>query len=253
MSELSPDQRAQRWGTVAKWAAFAVGGFLFAPFAVATITGMVGLIVAAAIAGTTWYLMPVFEQKAKNLRLKMIKAEAAKNPVETLEAEELRRSTMLDDRLKAIQTFEAKTRTFEDKLVGFKKQYPSEADRYQRDLDNMKLVLERQKAQWKEARRNLEAFHHVVEKAKAMWDMAQAAAAAREGTGLDEDSFYAQLKTATALDAVQDGMNMAFSQLDTLVLEGDAQELPGPADQKALPSDSRPVVDVTPTTKTRAQ
>jgi len=251
---LSPEQRAQKWGTIAKWGIFAGFGFFFAPIAMATITGMLALIVVGVIGLVTWALLPAAQDAAKNLRLKLIKAEAAKHPIETLESEYLRRSTLLDERKTTIETFEAKTRTFGDKLDGFKHQYPAEAPKFQTQFDQMQLLLKRQRDQWKEARRNLTVFDGVIQKAKAMWDMALAAAAARAGSELDEAGFNAKLKTECALDSIQDGMNSAFSQLDTLIMEGDAQEdttIETSQPAAALPAPSGSVIDV-PVTKVRS-
>jgi hypothetical protein len=236
---LSPEQRAQKWGTVAKWAAFAIVGFLVSPFILATIEGMLGLLVAGAIAGGVYFAMPALQSAAINMRLKMIKAEAAKNPIETLEAEYLRRADLLDQRKTAIGNFDAKTRTFGDKLDGFKRDYPTEAPKYQQIYDNMLLLLKRQNQQWMIAAKGLKAFDGEIKKAKAMWAMAIAANEAQAGSGLGDDQFYAKLKTETALDAIQDGMNGAFSQLDTLLLEADndgASALPAASTQAALPA-----------------
>ena len=245
---LTPEERAKYWGTIAKWATFIVVGFLFAPYAVVAITGMLGLIVGCGIAAGTWLMLPVVEAKAMNLRLKMIKAEAAKNPIETLESEYLRRQLLLDQRKTAIETFDAKTRTFGDKLDGFKRDYPDEAQKFQSTYDQMALLLKRQKDQWREASRGLALFDGEIKKAKAMWDMAQAANAARAGSGLDEESFNAKLKTETALDSIQDGMNRAFSQLDTLILESDNADPQIETKPAALPAAGSTLDGETPAT-----
>lgn len=241
---LAPEQRAKRWGFVAKWAAFAIAGFLFAPYVMLTITGMLGLLVAGAIAGLTWVTLPAIESGATNLRLKLIKSEAAKNPIETLENEYLRRQLLLGERKQAIETFDAKTHTFGDKLDGFKRKYPSESAKFQAQYDQMNLLLHRQRDQWIEANKGLNMFNNEIEKAKAMWDMALAAAAAQAGSGLTNEDFYAKLKVETALDSVQDGMNRSFSQLDTLLMEGDNDHpaLENTA-QAALPAPTH-VVDI---------
>lgn len=221
---LSPEQRAQKWGTVAKWAAFAVTGFLVSPFILATITGMLGLIVAVGIALTVWALSPSIETTAKNLRLKALKAAAAANPIETLQNEYLRRSTMLEDRKIAIDRTDANTRTFGDQLTQFKQQFPNDVPRLQADYDNMVTLVKRQRAQWSQAYKGLGQFQHEIDRAKALWSLAQSANAAKMGSGLGEDEFNAKLKTDTALETVQLGMNEAFSQLDGLIAESDAQE-----------------------------
>ena len=250
---LSPEQRAQKWGTVAKWLAFAVVGFLVSPFILATIEGMLGLIVVGLVAGGVWMALPAIQSAAINMRLKLIKAEAARNPIETLQAEYMRRSGLLDERKKAIETFDAKTRTFGDKLDGFKRDYPAEAPKYQQIYDQMVRLEKRQEQQWIEAAKGLKLFDSEIKKATAMWDMAIAADAARAGSGLDNDEFYAKLKVETSLDSIQDGMNRAFSQLDTLLLESDGAStvaVTTTAAPAALPAPNQDNVIDIPFTKT---
>lgn len=247
MSDIpqTPEERAKKWSILARWGIFAVVGFLVSPFIMATLTGMLGLLAVCTICGTTYYMLPVIEDKAKNIRLQMIKAEAAKNPIETLENEYLRRQLILGQRKDAIEKFDTKTRTFGDKLDGFKRNYPTDAPKYQQIYDSMMLLLQRQRAQWKEANKNLNLFNGEIDRAKAMYEMALAAAAAKEGSGLDEDAFNARLKTETALNSITDGMNSAFAQLDSLVDESEKTEInvtPAPA-QIAAPNDTN-VIDI---------
>ena len=63
-----------------------------------------------------------------------------------------------------------------------------------------------------------------------IWEAAQAAAAARETSGLTEDEFYAKLRAETAFDAIQKSYNDALASLDTAMLEGpsaDSIAIPG--------------------------
>lgn len=219
---LTPEQRAARWGTAAKIATIGVLGFLVSPFVLSAIGGLLGLLALATIYGVTYVTLPAIGDWGKNMRLSLIKSEAARDPIGTLESEHLRRTLLLDERKTAIETFAAKTGTFGGKLEGFKRQYPEEAPKFQHTYDQMQLLLRRQREQWSEANRGLALFAGEVKKAKAMWDMALAAAAAREGSGLDETAFLAQLKVDTSLDTISEGMSRAFAQLDTLIMEGDA-------------------------------
>ena len=78
------DPRARRWGVFAKYAALLVVGFAVAPFIWVAIGGLLGMIVAGVILLGTWMVLPAVEAAAANLRLKLIKGEASRNPVETL-------------------------------------------------------------------------------------------------------------------------------------------------------------------------
>ena len=79
------DPRARFWGNVAKYGAVLVAGFLVAPYIWVAIGGLIGLIVAVVVILAAWMLRPVAFSFAANMRLKLIKSEAAKNPVETLQ------------------------------------------------------------------------------------------------------------------------------------------------------------------------
>lgn len=242
---LTPDQRAQRWGVVAKYAALLVVGFFVAPYIFTAITGLVGLAVAGALMLGTWVALPSIQAGAANLRLKLIKAEAAKNPIETLQNEYLRRSQALNERKTKIEQLAAKTNGFGTKLQGFKRDYPSEAQVYQDIYDKMVLLLKRSREQWVLAERQLGAFDREIEKAKAKWDMALAAADLRQDAGQVEAEFFAKLRVECSFDAIELGMNTAFAQLDTLLMESDTVQ--------ALPSSEKTVIELNPTPASKSK
>ena len=78
------EQRRKKIETIAKVVGLGIAGFLFAPIAYATITGLVSLIVVGVIGlavvniGVPWFAITM-----ANWRLKAIKAAAAANPIET--------------------------------------------------------------------------------------------------------------------------------------------------------------------------
>lgn len=241
------DPRARRWGMVAKYASLLVVGFLVAPYVFTAITGLVGLLVAGGIMLGAWMVLPAIESGAANLRLKLIKAEASKNPIETLQNEYLRRTQSLNERKEKIETLAAKTAGFGTKLSQFKRDYPSEAQIYQDIYDKMVLLLKRSREQWVVAEKQLDSFDREIEKAKAKWDMALAAADLRKDAGNVEAEFFAKLRVECSFDTIELGMNSAFAQLDTLLMESEAVQ--------SLPSSTKVVVELeTPKTiKTTAQ
>ena len=233
------DPRAKRWGVIAKYAALLGIGFIVAPWIFTAITGLVGLVVAAGLLTAVWVLAPAVQTAAQNLRIKLIKGEAARNPIETLQNEYLRREQALNERKNKIETLAAKTAGFKGKLDQFKRDYPSDAQTYQEIYDKMVILLKRSRDQWMIAERQLKAFDGEIEKAKAKWEMAQAAYQLRTDAGQVEAEFFAKLKVESSLDAIEDGMNAAFAQLDTLLMESDTVDIKnvtGTAPQAALPA-----------------
>jgi hypothetical protein len=219
------DPRAKRWGNFAKYAALLVACFFVAPFIWVAIGGLLGLIVAAVIIVAAWMLRPWFYAVAANMRLKLIKAEASKNPVETLQ-EDLRAKTVaLDGRKTNIEKLNAQIRNFSDKVDDILNRYGKTDTDYiklSRDLSDLQRVYKHRCDKWNEAHHQLERFAEEIDRAQVIWEAALAAAAARETSGLTEDEFFAKLRTDTAFDSIQTNYNEALASLDTAMLDDPA-------------------------------
>jgi len=217
------DPRVRFWGNVAKYGAVIVAGFFVAPYIWVAIGGLIGLIVAVAVILVAWMLRPVAFSFAANMRLKLIKAEAAKNPVETLQNDFKAKAEALGKRKEAIETLNSQIRTFSDKVDDIKATYGAEDGGYlklSRDLADLRRVYANRCEKWKEAREQLKLYEEEIKRANMIWDAAQAAAAARETSGLTEDEFFAKLRAETAFEAIQKSYNDALASLDTAMLEG---------------------------------
>jgi hypothetical protein len=217
------DPRARFWGNVAKYGALLVAGFLVAPYIWVAIGGLIGLIIAVGVILAAWMVRPVVFSFAANMRLKLIKAEAAKNPVETLQNDLKDKAQALSDRKDAIEKLNSQIRTFGDKVDEIRASYGAEDAGYlklSRDLVDLRRVYAHRCEKWKEAREQLKLYEEEIKRANMIWEAAQAAAAARETSGLTEDEFYAKLRAETAFDAIQKSYNDALASLDTAMLEG---------------------------------
>lgn len=235
------DPRARFWGNVAKYGALLVAGFLVAPYIWVAIGGLIGLIVAVGVILAAWMVRPVMFSFAANMRLKLIKAEAAKNPVETLQNDLKDKAQALSDRKDAIEKLNSQIRTFGDKVDEIRASYGAEDAGYlklSRDLVDLRRVYAHRCEKWKEAREQLKLYEEEIKRANMIWEAAQAAAAARETSGLTEDEFYAKLRAETAFDAIQKSYNDALASLDTAMLEGpsaDAITIPAGSGAKTRP------------------
>jgi hypothetical protein len=222
---LSADEKARKTATIIKVVLFVVLGLIAAPIAFLAIKGLIGLIAAAVIAFTAITIAPVLGDMAANWKLKALKDEAARNPIETLQRELLRREKLLADQKPKIERFETKILNFEGKLAGFKRQYPEEAPRFERTLNSMRQLLGLRKERYQEAKANLVQFELETQKARAIWEMGQAAKDASEG-GMTEDDFYAKLKTDTSIEAIEETMNESFARLESSLLESKEPTFP---------------------------
>lgn len=249
MNPTSPiDPRAKRWAAFTKYAAILVVGFFVAPFIWTAIGGLVGLVVAGALIGTTWMVLPAVGSFAGNMRLKLVKAEAARNPVETLTAEYQRQSEALDQRKTAIGRLNGQIASFADKLDAIGDKYGKADSNYVKlasQLKDLKRVSKNREDKWQAAYVQVKLFAQEIERAGMVWEAAQAAAAAQESSGLTEDDLMAKLKTDTSLDTIRDAFNTTLASLDTDLMQSDAQHMVDAPVQAALPApDSARVLDV---------
>ncbi|MGL4679247.1 MAG: hypothetical protein ACRCWC_07650, partial [Plesiomonas shigelloides] len=162
-----------------------------------------------------------------NWKLKAIKAEAARNPVETLQtvyAERQRQRQTFKDQITA---FRAKVAGFADKVEGFKAQFPQDAPKFEAQLRQMQALLQRREAKYAKVKADLERFAGVIQRADAIWQMGLAAAEMNAAAGVfDGEQMYERIKVETALDSVQESMNMAFSEMESDFMEGDDVQVP---------------------------
>ena len=93
--ERTPQQQASRWRTIVICVGAVILGLVVAPFIFVAIAGLVGLTVALAIAAVVtlagWALLPYAGMVAANWKIKLLKREASRNPVETMQNELKRR------------------------------------------------------------------------------------------------------------------------------------------------------------------
>ncbi|MFT3870895.1 MAG: hypothetical protein QM715_20775 [Nibricoccus sp.] len=200
------------------------------------IKGLVGLIVAAAVSLVVVNLIPWFSAIVANWRLKALKHEAAKNPIETLQNDYRKRIEALQAFRQSILNSKAEVASFRDKLDGFKKQYPADAAKFDEQYHQMLALLKLRGKKYEEAKGNLERYDGEITRAKAIWDMAQAAAAMNKAAGVDADEFFAKIQVETALDSVQKNLNLAFADLEMSLVDEKS-----PAGTNAIPV--QPVVE----------
>lgn len=225
MNENELESKRKKWNLGIKVIGLLLLGFVVAPFIYTAITGLVGLGVAAGICLVANFYLPVLADKMANWRIQLIKAEAAKNPIETLQNEYADRQDRLVKFKDSIEKFSASTMDFEDKLSGFKKNYPEDAPKFDKQLKQMEDLLQVRKDKYKDAMAQLKLFAGVIQRASAIWDMTQTAISAGKAAGMTDQDFMSKLKTDTALDSVTTSMNVAFSDLELSLAEEKEQKI----------------------------
>lgn len=219
MSTLTVEQRKARLAAGVKWGLGLIGAAIVAPVVFLAVQGLVGLILAGVLGLAIVHGAPVLSMRFANWKIKAIKAEAARNPVETMQAVLQEKDRSVDSFAQRVEDFATEVRNFGNKLDGFRAQFPAEAPKFEETHEQMKKLLELRRRRLKEAREELARFEGEIRKADAIWKMAQAASSMHRAAGMTEDSIMQRIKTETAIDSVQSSLNRALSQLETSLSE----------------------------------
>lgn len=223
------ERKRQRIELAVKLVAIPVVGFVLAPFVFVAIKGLIGAIVAGVISLIAINLAPWAGAKIANWRLKALKHEAAKNPIETLE-NQYQEKELARDRFKAhITEFYAQIQNFHAEIEEHKSKFPDQPCKFEPQYQKMLLLLENRTAKFRQVQANLLKFADVIEQKRSEWKVAQAAAKMSKAAGVGED-FVSKLMQDTAIDSVQTSLNTAFAELETSLLdEVVAVEAPQPS------------------------
>ena len=217
-TNTTPEQTAARWKWAAQIALFTGVGLIAGPIAAIAIKGLLGLVVCGLIGTVAITIGPVLGMKVANWKLQLMKAEAARNPIETLQNELMERRRLLEENLESIGKLRANNMTFASKVKDFRVQFPEEAEQFEQQLLEMNGLLKEHEQQYAEASDAADKFEGEIERADAIWKMSQAAAEAAHGAKLTIDDFQAKIKKDTALESIQLGMNQAFGNLANIRL-----------------------------------
>lgn len=227
MNDTDLQEQARRIKKYVQIGILGIAGFVVAPFILLAIKGLLGLGLLILLGLGAFNLAPVIGDKIGNWRLQALKAEAAKNPIETLQTDYGMRLDALHQFKQAITTFSAAVKNFADRLDGFKsnpKITAKDAAKFDDQLMKMKKLLEVRRKRYKEAELALEQYDGEIEKAKAIWEMGLEAAKMNAAAGMSDEDFLQKIKVETALDSVQTSMNTAFAELETSLLEEDDEK-----------------------------
>lgn len=249
-TDIINDPRARRWGNAAKWLLLFPLGFVIAPYIFTALFGLLGLVVGVLGMVATWMLRPWVFMKAANLRLKFVKAEAAKNPVDTLQAEHLRQSKILEERKQGLESMSGAIRTLDQAIDSLEREFPDSPELPQMRADQEELMaLERSRQQdWQDAYVSLGEFAKEIKRVSKLWEVSLAAAKARQQSGLTEDEWLSKLKTQTSIDAIRTQLNTQLSALSTERMQADADRVLKGKTTKALPSShAQAVIDISAT------
>lgn len=243
-------ERVKKKGTLAMWAAGLGTAILAAPLiwllfyamlgaaALGIATIVTGLI---ALVGINYY--PVVKMKLENRKIEAIKAEAAANPITTMQAVAVQGRKELAESRAAIGEQAASVALFEQKKNGHKKKFPDDVDSIQQmeeELAQYKQLLTLREAKWRDAEKQQEQFERAIEMMSSRFEAASAGVKANKLSDPARKDIYAKIKVEAAYDSVMRKQAEAFSGLRMALLDAPPEAPPQITNQ---PAD---VIDVTP-------
>jgi hypothetical protein len=235
--------RTEKFAKVGLFIAVAVGGFMISPFILSAIKGVVGAGVLLVLMLVAINLAPWLSKKLANVRLKMLKAEAAKNPIETLENQYAEKMAALAAFRQSIKEFHGAVLSFKTTILEYKEKHEGPTP-YDEQYGKMVLLLKNREKKYIQVQQRLQEFALLIDRKRDEWKLAQIAIRTNKAAGVGED-FISKLMKDEAVSAVTDGLNTAFSELQVSLLDEQAENAdpvvqtknvtPTPA-SKALPS-----------------
>jgi hypothetical protein len=164
-TQLTPEQRKERTELIVKVAGLLGVCIILGPLATTIAAGLgalAALIVGAAGVFTVWKFLPWFAMKIGNAQLKAIKAEAMKNPCETLQNEYVKKEIALKDYRTNIERFAAQVMAFADQVKGYVRDGLEDAQTYVEQLGKMKQLLQIRKEKYQQAQDMLSEFSETI-------------------------------------------------------------------------------------------
>lgn len=219
MNEL--EIKRKRIETFGKVIGLGVVGFFFAPLAYATITGLVSLVTVGVIGLLVVNVgVPWFSVSLANWRLKALKATAIANPIETLENDYKKKQENLAQSRENIKASYAILETLYSQIQEHANKYPNRPSQYLDKYNKLKSLIELRGNKYKQAQSNLVKYSELIEEKRSDWNIAKTMAQASELANVGEE-FQSKLLQDTALSTIQTGLNVAFSELETSLLDED--------------------------------
>lgn len=223
---------------------------IIAPIAISGVVGALALSAIGVIALVAVNGFPVLAKKLANAKvealiaeenrhLQALKAEANRNPIETLENEQRSKHKDLTNLQQEIQNFEAEVGNLRDTVNGESK-FASVSQKGKEVLASMERKLRYRQVKFQQAVQAVKLFDEKVDEAKAMYRVALAAQRADAASGENDSTVMRKILEDTAFTSVSSTVNNALAGLRTSLLKDEVTE----EDLKQLDYNPSQTIDV---------
>ncbi len=182
------------------------------------IKSIVALAIVTVGSIVLWNGLPVFAQWAGQMKLKGIKYNSAKNPVEDLQLIYMKKHTEIEAAAVSIASFAKETKDFKTKLEEFAIRRPEKVESFKSTYDAMHKVLTIQTEKLKQSKAKLAEFEQVIIEAEDIWQMTQAALKANKAMRkFDMPDPMDEIRQRTAFDSILGSLNQVTAELETAI------------------------------------
>ena len=237
--------------TGAQKVVFGFGGLVvlavFGPLAAAaamTVTNIATAVVYGVGIFAVVICLPTISRILKMAALKLAKANAKRNPVETLQLEFISRKEAFDKAGTKVVAINARCSSLREKLDEYKEKHGQSDESLEKMYTKLSDLADRLKVSLRQTNEGLEKFEDFVERQADRWEIAkdtgELATLLRETQGGDvTDKFLAN----TAIESIRNEMNLSFSAIDQ-ILEGEDVRTLIKTEPKLLSAPHDQVIDV---------
>jgi hypothetical protein len=212
-----------KWGLVALAALFAVPVSWWLAQVFLGLAAAGGALALAGVVGlSVVHVAPVVAFKFANWRLRALKSEAERNPIETLQNQQAALEAGLDKERKAITVFDAAVESFRSSLEAeMDNGFPEAAAKGLPTLRNMERLLAFRRVKYKKAQKRLEERKRAVSQAESQYRVAQAAQRVTAASGETENNVLQTILEDIAFGAVDNAVNASMAELRTAIMVED--------------------------------
>jgi hypothetical protein len=217
------DTRKRRIAAGVKWALAFGAAAVVSPVVFLAVKGLMGLGLALLLGLAIVNLAPVLSMKFANWKLRALKHEAARNPIETLQNQQSEKERDLKSEAEKISQFDAAVETFRAQLMAEAQEHPEAAATGVPTLRQMERLLAFRRLKYKRAAEDVKARRKKVELAQSRYRVALLAQEVTKAAGETEGTVLDKILEDLAFNAIDETVNLSMASLRTAIM---VEEIP---------------------------
>lgn len=218
MSNDGIEIRKVRLAAWVKWTLGLVAAVVIAPVVFLAVKGLVGLAIALVVGLAIVNFAPVVGMTFANWKLKALKGEAGRNPIETLQNQQIEKERDLKSEAEKISLFDAAVETFRSQLMAEAQEHPESAATGVPTLRQMERLLAFRRLKYKRAAEDIKARRRKVELAQSRYRVALLAQEVTKAAGETEGNVLDKILEDIAFNAVDETVNLSMASLRTAIM-----------------------------------